>query len=58
MYLDGFEGAAEQHIVGGDQSTYRVVMGTDGIDFLQGLDVPHLHRTNSFKNNSTVSVFP
>lgn len=42
LYLNRLEGAAEQHVVGGDQCTYRVVMSTDSIDFLQGLDVPHL----------------
>lgn len=47
LHLDGLQGAAEQHVVGGDQCAYWVVMGTDGIDFLQGLDVPHLHKEQS-----------
>lgn len=47
LYLDGLEGAAEQHVVGGDQGAHRVVMGTDGVDFLQGLDVPNLHDMHS-----------
>lgn len=46
LYLNGLEGAAEQHVVGGDKCTNGVVMGTDCIDFLQGLDVPHLHKTH------------
>lgn len=47
LYLDGLQGAAEQHVVGRDQRAYRVVMGTDSVDFLQGLDVPHLHEMHS-----------
>lgn len=47
LYLNGLEWAAEQHVVGGDQCAYRVVMGTDSIDFLQGLDVPHLRSSNA-----------
>lgn len=46
VYLYGLEGAAEQHVVGRDQRTHRVVMGTDGVHLLQGLDVPHLHTHN------------
>ena len=33
--------------MGGDKCTHWVVMGTDSIDFLQGLDVPHLRETRS-----------
>lgn len=43
-YLNGLEGAAEEHVVGGDQRTNGVVMGTNGVDFLQGLDIPHLRK--------------
>lgn len=42
LYLDGLQGAAEQHVVRRDQRAHRVVMGTYSVDFLQGLDVPHL----------------
>lgn len=41
-YLDGLQGAAEQHVVGGDQRAHGVVMGTDGVYLLQSLNVPHL----------------
>lgn len=44
LYLDGLQGAAEQHVVRRDQRAHRVVMGTYSVDFLQGLDVPHLRR--------------
>lgn len=47
LYLDGLQGAAEQHVVGRHQRAHGVVMGTDSVDFLQGLDVPHLHETRS-----------
>ena len=42
MYLNGLEGAAEQHVVRGDQRAHGVVMSTDSVDFLQSLDVPNL----------------
>lgn len=51
QYLDGLEGAAEQHVVGGDQSAHGVVMGTDSIDFLERLNVPHLRKMHSWRGN-------
>lgn len=47
LYLDGLEGPAEQHVVGRNQSTHWVVVGSDSVDLLQGLDVPHLRKMHS-----------
>lgn len=41
-YLDGLQGATEEHVVGGYQRAHRVVMGPDSVHLLQVLDVPHL----------------
>lgn len=42
LYLDGFKGATEEHVMGRHQCAHRVVMGSDGVHLLQVLDVPYL----------------
>lgn len=42
LYLNGLQGATEEHVVGGHECAHRVVVGPDGVHFLQVLDIPYL----------------